>query len=119
MITLSKLIRLAARISIDPDDFVCIDECKGAQVYVPIDRETSHRYFSPRITAFVVGEDIYVRSLRTWDQAATRRHELAHVEQFRKGGALFIVHYAFYACTRGYVDNPYEQEARMAEVLKL
>jgi hypothetical protein len=46
-----------------------------------------------------------------------KRHELAHAEQCRRLGHIrFWSLYAWYAMTKGYRHNPFEIEARQAEV---
>lgn len=43
------------------------------------------------------------------------RHELAHVEQWRRQPLTFAVRYAWQHLRHGYRDNPFEVEARAAE----
>lgn len=43
------------------------------------------------------------------------RHELAHVEQWRRQPLTFVVRYAWLHLRHGYRDNPFEVEARAAE----
>lgn len=43
------------------------------------------------------------------------RHELAHVEQWRRAPLTFPVRYLWRHLRHGYRDNPYEVEARAAE----
>ncbi len=43
------------------------------------------------------------------------RHELAHVRQWRADPVLFPLRYVWQHLRRGYHDNPYEVEARLAE----
>jgi len=46
------------------------------------------------------------------------KHELKHVEQFRRYGTLgFLVRYLFESLRKGYKSNKYEVEAREAEEL--
>ena len=48
---------------------------------------------------------------RTWI-----RHELAHVQQFKKHGyLLFLIKYLVESIKNGYHNNKYEKEARLAE----
>lgn len=44
------------------------------------------------------------------------RHELAHVRQWRERPLTFPLRYAWQHLRHGYRDNPYEEEARRAEV---
>lgn len=43
------------------------------------------------------------------------RHELAHVEQWRRQPVTFPLRYVWQHLKHGYRDNPYEVEARAAE----
>ncbi len=44
------------------------------------------------------------------------RHERKHEEQMRRlGVARFLIAYLYYQARYGYEDNPFEQEARLAE----
>lgn len=43
------------------------------------------------------------------------RHELAHVAQWRRHPWTFPVRYALAHMRHGYIDNPFEAEARLAE----
>lgn len=46
------------------------------------------------------------------------RHELAHLEQIeRDGRILFALKYSWWTLRRGYWMNPYEIEARAAELI--
>jgi hypothetical protein len=44
------------------------------------------------------------------------RHELAHVRQWQRQPVTFPVRYAWQHLKHGYRDNPYEVEARAAEL---
>jgi len=46
------------------------------------------------------------------------RHEREHVEQWYRWGVLFPVVYGIYLLRYGYHDNPFEVEARKAELLR-
>lgn len=46
---------------------------------------------------------------------AERRHESAHLDQFRDWGWRFIPAYLYHQWRRGYQDNPFEVAARAAE----
>jgi len=46
---------------------------------------------------------------------AERRHESAHLDQFRELGWRFLPLYLFYQWRHGYADNPLEVGARAAE----
>lgn len=44
------------------------------------------------------------------------RHELKHLEQIERDGRfVFSAKYLYWLCRYGYVNNPYEVEARKAE----
>ena len=44
------------------------------------------------------------------------RHEMTHIMQMERDGILkFMIMYNWYWITKGYVKNPYEIEARIAE----
>jgi hypothetical protein len=46
-----------------------------------------------------------------------RLHEDCHKAQYRREGVLcFLTKYLYYQATRGYIDNPFEVEARKAEL---
>lgn len=54
---------------------------------------------------------IYVLSGH-WDNGELRRHELVHIAQIERLGAVrFSVVYLFYLARYGYRDNPLEKEA--------
>lgn len=45
------------------------------------------------------------------------RHEMKHIEQIKTEGRLkFAVKYVYYTIRHGYWNNPYEVEARKAEI---
>ena len=45
------------------------------------------------------------------------RHEMKHIEQIQAEGRLkFAVKYVYYTIRHGYWNNPYEVEARKAEI---
>lgn len=44
------------------------------------------------------------------------RHELAHVRQWQRAPITFPLRYAWQHLKHGYRDNPYEVEARAAEI---
>lgn len=47
-----------------------------------------------------------------WGVAVLRRHELVHIEQIERDGAVkFSVLYVWYLVRYGYLQNPYEIEA--------
>ena len=53
-----------------------------------------------------------------WDDCIwLRKHEEKHLEQMAREGKLrFLLKYTWYLIRYGYLDNPYEQEARAAEL---
>ncbi len=69
--------------------------------------------------AIVLGRRIYLYNI-TPDEfhrsPRLMRHELKHVEQYRRYGILrFLVLYGWYSLKFGYFNNPLEIEARAAE----
>ena len=59
---------------------------------------------------------IYLVPERMFDQRLIR-HELCHLEQIRRDGRLkFTVQYLYWLLRHGYQQNPYEVEARRAEL---
>jgi hypothetical protein len=73
--------------------------------------------------AAVLGSTIHLWNVRREDflQSTTWvLHELEHVRQFRKYGAVrFLVLYLWESARRGYYNNRFEAEARLAERGKL
>jgi hypothetical protein len=71
--------------------------------------------------AIVVGATIYLSRTKKkefLENAAWLRHELMHVEQYRRQGTLlFIVKYLWESLRNGYRNNCYETEARQVENL--
>jgi hypothetical protein len=69
--------------------------------------------------AIVIGSTIHLHN--TSKEAFLRdkkwvKHELCHVQQFKKHGSfLFILEYLYESLRHGYYDNKYEVEARLAE----
>ncbi len=45
-----------------------------------------------------------------------KKHENKHKEQWKRDGCKFPVLYIYYHITKGYENNPYEIEARKAEL---
>ena len=67
-----------------------------------------------RFIAITLGSRVYTPLARL--SAATLRHEQAHIEQWRRHGALrFLALYVWYHFKYGYEGNPFEVEARRAE----
>lgn len=69
--------------------------------------------------AMVLGRTIHLHGVDTPTFLANTRwvrHELAHVDQYRRMGfAPFLLRYIWWSLRYGYHDNPLEQEARAAE----
>jgi hypothetical protein len=69
--------------------------------------------------ALVLGRTIHLHNVSREDfEASPRwvRHELKHVEQFKRMGfTRFLFVYAWYSFKYGYFNNPLEVEARLAE----
>ena len=72
-----------------------------------------------RNMALVLGRTIHLYGVRKEEflqDEAWVRHELKHVEQYRRMGILpFLVRYLWWSARYGYYNNPLEQEARRAE----
>lgn len=71
--------------------------------------------------AIVLGKTIHLYNTNTFDFVKDEkwmRHELCHVDQFKKYGYLnFIFMYLWESLRKGYHNNKFEIEARQAEVL--
>ena len=69
--------------------------------------------------ALVVGNTIYLHGMSHHDLTSNQRmlrHELKHVEQYKRLGLLrFLALYLWYWLRVGYYHNPLEIEARQAE----
>lgn len=69
--------------------------------------------------ALVVGRTIYLHNISSEAFMACPgwvRHELKHVEQFKREGYVrFLLLYSWYSLKYGYYNNPFEIEAREAE----
>ena len=69
--------------------------------------------------AFVLGNTIYLHNVNTLVFLKNERwvkHELCHINQFKRHGFLpFIVKYLIASLRSGYYENKYEVEARAAE----
>jgi len=94
--------------------FRLLKHVEGVAVYVPQDRRA--RELFEGTLAFALGNDVYVVSTRAFT-AVVRRHELEHVQQFRREGVLFFLRYWWADYAVGYWANPYERAARRAERL--
>lgn len=69
--------------------------------------------------AFTLGKTIHLYNATAQEFLHDRRwvkHELKHVEQFKRYGYIaFIARYTIETLKKGYYNNKYEVEARMAE----
>ena len=69
--------------------------------------------------AMVLGKTILLHDTTRQEFINNRkwiRHELAHIQQFKKHGyLLFLVKYLVESIKNGYHNNKYEKEARLAE----
>lgn len=69
--------------------------------------------------AIVIGKTIHLYNVSKEDFLKDEkwvRHEMCHIRQFKKHGFLpFIFKYLWESWRRGYYQNKYETEARMAE----
>lgn len=71
--------------------------------------------------AMVLGKTIYLHNV-TKDEfiqnAAWLKHELCHIAQFKKYGNIrFVILYLWESIIKGYYNNKFEIEARLAENL--
>lgn len=62
--------------------------------------------------AFTLFSYVCFRSKRAWKTRWLRRHEFAHVRQWRNEGIWFELKYVYYHYRYGYWRNPYEIAAR-------
>lgn len=69
--------------------------------------------------AIVIGKTIHLHNVSKEDFLKDKkwvRHEMCHIRQFKKHGFFpFIFKYLWESFRRGYEQNKYEVEARMAE----
>ncbi len=69
--------------------------------------------------AIVIGKTIHLHNVSKEDFLNDKKwvkHEMCHIRQFQKHGfTLFIFKYLWESFRRGYHENKYEAEARMAE----
>lgn len=69
--------------------------------------------------AMVIGNTIYLHGVskdRFLSDPAWVRHELTHVDQYRKSGILLFLLKYLYQCSRfGYYNAPLEKAARLGE----
>ncbi|HMO31576.1 MAG TPA: DUF4157 domain-containing protein [Lacibacter sp.] len=72
-----------------------------------------------RQVALVLGTTIHLHNTPAQDFLRNRRwlrHELVHVEQYKRLGLLrFLLIYLWYSLRYGYYNNPLEEEARAKE----
>lgn len=91
---------------------------RGAIEFVAT-RKTNSKHWvkdGERIYAYAIGECIFWPSIAMSKQEDTFLHELCHVRQSRKHGAImFIVKYWWEQLRNGYEKNKYERHARRAE----
>lgn len=73
-------------------------------------------FFSTRKwAAFTIGWSIFYWGIDRYTVNG-RIHERVHIKQYWTYGILFIFIYLYWNFTRGYKDNPFEIEARAAEL---
>ncbi len=69
--------------------------------------------------AIVIGKTIHLHNVSKEDFLENKqwvKHEMCHIRQFKKYGFLpFIFKYLWESVRRGYYQNKYEVEARLAE----
>ena len=72
------------------------------------------RWFRRDCVAVTLWSHIYMAGISLPDWVI--RHEVCHVEQFKRyGGLWFFIRYIWLTIRHGYYDNPMEVEARNAE----
>ncbi len=71
--------------------------------------------------AIVIGKTIYLYGVNTQQFLSDEKwvkHELCHIQQYKEHGLLaFIIKYLWESIKKGYTNNKYEAEARLAEDL--
>lgn len=69
--------------------------------------------------AMVLGKTIHLHNISTADFLHNKkllRHELCHVKQYQQHGFIsFVVQYLWESIRKGYYNNKFEVDARMAE----
>ena len=83
---------------------------RGAREYV-----STGAWADKNTKAFSIGEAIFWPSKGAMRNPALLAHEMCHVRQMRKGPIRTTVAYWWHNVTKGYWDNPLEQNARRAE----
>lgn len=72
-------------------------------------------FFPKWVDAFVFNKTIYVRESTISNRLL--KHELQHVKQYKEQGIFkFLIKYFYYNIRYGYKNNPFEIEAKLAEV---
>lgn len=62
-------------------------------------------------------DKIYYIDAKSYMDGKLRKHELMHIEQIKRDGVFkYMIRYNWYWVTVGYEKNPYEIEARKAEL---
>lgn len=87
---------------------------EGARVVIIKNKRLQKILRDEGTMAFAMPGIVFVRSTYVYTPKLLR-HELMHVEQFRREGLLFAVKYTWHDWFTGYDNNPYEIEARAAE----
>ena len=74
------------------------------------------RFVPPGYRAWVIAPFMFFRPSRVDTSDVLFRHEMEHMYQVCRDGWLkFYVKYLWYSMRYGYLNNPYEVEARAAE----
>ena len=63
-----------------------------------------------------VWNTIYFKDVESMNNQRLLKHELKHIEQMERDGKVkWLIRYYYYWIRYGYINNPYEIEARQAE----
>lgn len=101
------------------NSFVFIRDDRGAFEYVARSDAVWIKYCSEinlPATAFSIFDCIYWPNKKSMiDDVKTFKHELSHVDDFKKLGYIYDILYRFFNIKFGYLNNPFEIKARSKE----
>jgi hypothetical protein len=86
----------------------------GCFLYVS-DRGLAHRILTRRRYVAITFGHVIVFSREPTD--ALWRHEMVHVDQYRRYGLTFLPLYLWYYARHGYSEHPFERQARERSTL--
>ena len=102
----------------DFDGFEFVREDRGALEYVAKSEkvwlEYEHEIKLP-IAAFSAFDSIYWPNKKAMEDIKVLKHELSHIEDFKKLGYLYEVLYKLFDYKFGFANNPFEIKARSRE----